>query len=185
MKKMLIKKRVRLPMIFLCSLSLGGCSGMGGGLSGSHNEITIDSDPQHASVYAEGTELGMTPLVIRPGEVFQARFTTGGATGGIAAFRYVGMLSIKKDGCKSYTTQVDDNILSRDIHVKLDCDPSYRAEKTPPATTEKAPVTPDAHVNKPDIAVEERLQRIESLYRKGLISEDEYRTLRKRILDTL
>lgn len=189
-------------IIFLSLLSLCGCSGYGGGTSGSHREITIDSDPQHATVYAEGTEIGMTPLVIRPDEVFQARFTMGDSdTGGIVAFRYVGMLSIKKDGCKSYTTQVDDNILARDIHVKLECDPAHPADKalpTPPAqapvsrdlqsdrpAADRAPASPDLETNRTAGDAEERLMRIESLYKKGLLSEEEYQTLRQRVLDTL
>jgi len=185
----MIKTHVRtlagVSMIFLSSLSLYGCSGFGGGISSSHNEITIDSDPQHAAVYAEGTEIGTTPLVIRPGDVFQARFTTGGETGGIAAFRYVGLLSIKKAGCKSFTTQVDDNILARDIHVKLECDPAHTAEKITPAVPEQAPVVRDPQTDMPVDDAEERLQRIESLYGKGLLSEEEYKALRQRVLDTL
>ena len=202
MRKSRGRSLAAVSIIFLSSLSLCGCSGYGGGTSGSHREITIESDPQHATVYAEGTEIGLTPLVIRPDEVFQARFTMGDSdTGGIVAFRYVGMLAIKKDGCKSYATQVDDNILAQDIHVKLECDPTYSADKALPPppeqapvnrdlqsdrlTSDRAPASKDVQMTEPAGDAEERLLRIESLYKKGLLSEEEYQTLRQRVLDTL
>jgi hypothetical protein len=136
----------------------------------------------------------MTPLVIKPNEVFQARFTTGGSDAdGIFVYRYVGTLAVKKPGCKPYTTQVNDNILSRDIHVKLECDPDYRpveAQPVAPApaavpSAAPAPTPTERKAVQPIGSAEERLQRIENLYKKGLLRDEEYRTLRQRILDTL
>ena len=174
-------------MLIASLLLLSGCSSLGGAATGSHQEITIDSDPRSATVYAEGTRIGVTPLVIRPDKVFQARFTMGDSeTGGIAAFRYVGILSVEKAGCKSYTTQVNDNILARDIQVTLDCDPAYISEKPqPPPEQVPAPASRDILPDAPAGDAEARLLRIESLYGKGLLSEEEYRHLRQRVLDTL
>jgi hypothetical protein len=178
----------------LIATSLSGCSGFGGDLLENRQQITIDSEPQAASVYAEGVEIGMTPLAITPGEVFQARFTSGsGDSDGIVVYRYVGTLSVKKPGCKPYSTQVNDNILSKDIYVKLECDPNYRPAEVQPASpahastspAASAPETPESRSIQPTGNAEERLQRIESLYKKGLLSEEEYRTLRQRVLDTL
>jgi hypothetical protein len=174
--------------------TLVGCSGYGGGLLESRQQITIDSAPQNASVYAEGVEIGMTPLVIKPGEVFEARFTGGDTqTGGLLVYGYVGTLSVKKTGCKAWSTQVNDNILSKDIHVELECGPDYQAVEVQPAAPApvavpsdvSAPTSPASRPLQPSASAEERLQRIESLHRKGLLSDEEYKALRQRVLDTL
>ncbi len=180
----------------LLAASLGGCGGFGGDLLDDRQQITIDSDPQNASVFAEGVEIGTTPLEIRPNEVFHARFTSGSrAEDGIITFRYVGTLSIKKPGCEPYTTQVNDNILSKDIQVTLVCDPNYRPVEAqpaiptpaagPPAAPAPAPAPQETRQVQPAGSAEERLLRIESLHRKGLLSDEEYQSLRQRILDTL
>ena len=178
----------------LIALALSGCSGFGGNLLENRQQITIDSDPQRATVFAEGVNIGMTPLVIKPNEVFQARFTGGDTeTGGLFVYRYVGTLAVKKPGCKPYITQVNDNILSRDIHVKLECDPDYQAVEAQPTvpqpaavpSAEPAPSSAGPKAVQPTGSAEERLQRIENLYNKGLLRDGEYRTLRQRVLDTL
>jgi cell division septation protein DedD len=210
------KNRAKLTSAVMATALLTGCSGYGGGMVESSQQITIDSDPNDAAVYANGAEIGTTPLSIRPGDVFQARFTSGSSdTDGIIAFRYVGTLMVRKPGCKDFTTQVNDNILASDIHVKLECDPAYIRDKARAVTPPQAPVTPEkapsvapypsattpdkthavtptrlpaTQKKTPDLSTgnaEQRLLRIESLHDKGLLSDEEYQSLRKRVLDTL
>ena len=182
-----------LTAILLTTVTLAGCSSYGGGTAGNGRQITINSDPQDATVLANGDEIGITPLSINPGNHFRASFTSGGSSGGLLVFRYVGTLAVKKPGCKDYSTQVDDYILSKDIDVKLECDPAYRPVAaqpvTPaPAAAPAAVATPAAPVKQPDLTsgnAKERLLRIESLYEEGLLSDDEYLSLRKRVLDGL
>lgn len=192
----------------MAAVLLTGCSGYGGGMVESGQQITIDSDPNDAAVYANGAEIGTTPLTIRPGEVFQARFTSGsGDSGGIIAFRYVGTLMVRKPGCKDFTTQVNDNILASDIQVKLECDPAYTPASTNAIAPDQAPAAPAkpqavpaktqtiapsqapaTQERQPDLTAgdaEQRLLRIDALHNKGLLSDEEYQTLRKRVLDTL
>ena len=95
-------------------------------------------------------------------------------------YRYKGKLVVKKPGCNDYVTEVDDNLLSRDISVKLECDPDYR----PPVAPTAATPTPVVQETIPASA-EERLLRIDALHKKGLINDDEHRTLRQKVLDTL
>ncbi len=177
----------------LITITLAGCSSFGGGDNGNGQQITINSDPQDATVLANGAEIGITPLTINPGDHFRASFTSGGSSGGFIVFRYVGTLAIKKPGCKDYSTQVNDNILSKDIDVKLECDPNYRAaavqsETSDQATAPAANPAPTAPAKQPELTAgdaEERLLRIESLHDKGLLSDEEYKSLRKRVLDGL
>ncbi|MEE4237128.1 MAG: hypothetical protein V2I51_10430, partial [Anderseniella sp.] len=127
------------------------------------------SEPAGATAHADGAELGATPLSIVPGNHFRSGFVG-------LSYRYVGKLSIKKAGCDTWTTDVNDAILAKDIHAKLKCDPNY--QPTAPATgTPAGAVTGDQSI--------ERLERIEALRKKGLISDEEYKQLRARILDKL
>jgi len=186
-------KYFALKTVLLTTITLAGCSSYGGGETGSGRQITINSDPQDATVLADGAEIGVTPLTMNPGNHFKASFTSGGSSGGIIAFRYVGTLAVKKPGCKDYSTQVDDNILSKDIDVKLECDPAYRPVAIQPVVPTPViapavvavPITPE---KQPDLTAgdaEERLLRIESLHKEGLLNDEEYQSLRKRVLDTL
>jgi hypothetical protein len=74
---------------------------------------------------------------------------------------------------------VDDYILSRDILATLECDPRLKqaAEPMEPPREAQPPPLPGR--------AEERLRRIEALHEKGLLSDEEYRSLRKRVLETL
>lgn len=150
---------------------LSACASTGGSSETQSGRIRITAEPAGAMAYADGAELGATPLTIAPGNHFRSGFVG-------FSYRYVGKLSIKKPGCETWSTEVNDAILSKDIHANLKCDPNYR-----PAAAAPAPGTP-AGTATGDQAIE-RLERIESLRRKGLISEEEYKQLRGRILEKL
>lgn len=149
-------------------LVTAGCAS----LAGAERTISISSDPPGAVVYASGVKVGETPLRIVPDKVFPPRFV--GLT-----YRAYGTLVIKKPGCKAYRRQVNDYVLSKDIHTRLQCNPNYHP----------APSTGSAATGsrKPAAAgsVAFRLRRLESLRKDGLITEQEYRSIRRRILQGL
>lgn len=149
-------------------LVLAGCAS----LPGERGTIAISSDPAGATVYASGVKVGETPLRIVPDKVFPPRFVG-------LSYRAYGMLVVKKPGCKEYSRPVNDYVLSKDIHVHLQCKPSSR----PAAATRPAP----RGSQKPAAAgsIELRLRRLEALRKDGLITEQEYRSIRKRILNGL
>lgn len=138
--------------------------------------IRVSSDPAGAVAYADGVELGATPLEIVPGSHFRAGFVG-------LSYRYHGTLSVKKPGCETWSVEVNDHVLSKDIHAKLKCDPDLRPPArpapSPPGPTRSSPGQPD------EDPYVERLERIETLHRKGLISDEEYGQLRARILEKL
>lgn len=158
-------------------LSLGGCASP----IKSTNTIRIESTPAGAAVYASGAELGETPLSIVPGEVFPSRFVTSAQEG--IVYRYTGTLTLKKPGCETYSTQVNDAVLSKDIQVKLTCDPNYQPPQ--PAAVEAAPVRSPAVQSPAGDPLAARLQRLEALHQQGLITDEEYQTQRRRILNEL
>lgn len=159
---------VALACVLSSAAALPGCSNV----IKEHRTTTITSDPTGATVLASGVEIGVTPLTIRPDEAFPPRFVG-------FEYRAAGTLMLKKDGCKPYSQQVDDAVLSKTIHVNLDCDPSYQAPQ--PAAG------PAPHMQSPamreDFAA--RLRRLDDLKKQGLISEQEYQQLRRKILNEL
>lgn len=154
------------PVGLLTAIMLGGCSSMGA--SGQTGSIKLATDPAGATAYADGSELGTTPFDIVPGQHFRSGFVG-------LSYRYYGKLSFKKPGCDTLSLDVDDHMLSKDVHAKLKCDPDYH----PPVATSAAQTTSVA------ASYAERLERIETLHRKNLINDKEYKNLRQRILDEL
>lgn len=163
-----------IAMLVTWTLFTGGCSNLGAVSTPDSQQIRITSEPQGATAFADGNEIGVTPFTLAPGNVFRTGFA--GSDSALIGYRYTGKLSVKKPGCRDYVTEVDDRLLSRDIHVQLDCDPDYRPAPAP-AASPQATGMPDGP--------EQRLRRIGDLHDKGLLSDDEYRLLRQRILDTL
>lgn len=149
---------------------LAGCAGTGSSGGSQSGQIKVTSEPAGAIAYADGTELGATPLAIVPGNHFRSGFVG-------LSYRYVGKLSIKKAGCDTWTTDVNDAILSKDIHAKLKCDPNYQPPAAAVGNMPAGAATGDQAI--------ERLERIEILHKKGLISDEEYKQARARIIDKL
>ena len=150
------------------TLGAAGCVGPLRGAASAH-AIRVISDPPGATVLADGRELGTTPLTIRPGEVFPARFVG-------REYRYVGTLTLRRPGCKPWSVQVNDAVLAKDVVARLECAPGAAAPA--PARTQ----APAAGGEDP-VAV--RLRRAKRLHDEGLITDEEYRALRRRILESL
>jgi hypothetical protein len=158
------------------AFALSGCGSMGGGSEKPSGRIKITSEPAGAVAYADGAELGATPLQIVPGDHFRAGFAG-------LSYRYIGKLMIKRPGCETWSTEVNDHLLSKDIHAKLKCDPNYQpAAPSASASGSTSDPMPGAPSRDPYI---ERLERIEALHKKGLLSDEEYKQLRARIIDKL
>ena len=155
--------------------TLSACAATGSSAERPAGKIRISSEPAGAVAYADGVELGATPLEIVPGSHFRAGFVG-------LSYRYHGSLSVKKPGCETWSIEVNDYVLSKDVHARLKCDPALQPPATAPSPAgppQSSPVQPDG-----DPYVE-RLERIETLHRKGLISDEEYGQLRARILEKL
>lgn len=143
-----------------------GCSSMVKGRS-----TNISSDPAGATVTASGVEIGTTPMEVVPDEIFPPRFVG-------FEYRAAGTLAVQKTGCEPFRVQVDDGTLAQDLHVELDCDPAAVA------ASELSPKpAPDQHGAPAGITA--RLETLETLRRRGLVSDVEYERLRQQILERL
>lgn len=143
------------------------------------DRITIDSEPQGAQVLVANKPVGVTPLAVVLDDVFPLHWTkrTDRDSGeGFAFYRRLDTLMIKKEGCDPYIAQVNTDDLARDIKINLKCDPNYK----PPVVVEPAGPAPVQRATAQSL--EQRLQQLESLKQKGLITSDEYNTQRQRIL---
>jgi hypothetical protein len=162
-----IHARGSVPAALAAVALLFGCAG----LEGPRETITIDSEPQGARVYVAGREIGVTPLKVVLDETFPRHWTSRAHPEEEAAFSYRRMetVDLKREGCETYTKVLVEQELKDDVRVSLKCDPNYR----PPAPATEAQT------------VEQRLRALEDLRSKGLVTDEEYRAQRQRILNSM
>ena len=93
-----------------------------------------------------------------------------------------GVLAIKKAGCEDYTLKVNDAIISQPIHAKLNC--TDKADTAVVAQPEIAS-QPGAVSSPATNSVEKRLRELQNLYDRGVITPEEYKATRERILSEI
>jgi hypothetical protein len=125
-------------------------------------------------------------MVISPDQAFPPKWQS-------QAYQFSGTLALKKPGCKDYFQAVSDSFLSKDIHINLECSgevtatPAAESDRTAEKAAPKyeAPIPADPSHGKATTAIEQRLLELQRLYKKGLITEQEYQATKKRILNEL
>jgi len=168
-------KRLRFVAVLFGSLIAGGCSSINGGSSASGEfkaqkaaegfAVRIESDPSGADVFAMGERIGMTPMVISSSDVFPSNYPKEKET-------FYGKVTLRKTGCSDLTRTVDKKLVL--MRAQLECGhPNSVA-------AEKPRVAPEIGGS-----AEQRLTRIKELLDKGLISEEEAKRARERIINEL
>jgi len=159
----------------ICALLLlQGCTGA----AVKQQAASVTSMPSGATVYANGAKLGITPLHHNLYKAFPASWNDW-------VLQATGALIVKMQGCEDYILNVDDYILSKPIHAKLTCSQAAQTKKEAPVKKENTSVK-TAPVDAPAKAgIEARLLKLESLYKKGVITKGEYEASRSRILSEL
>ena len=185
------RKFLALALISVSLIFLQGC---GSGRKG----ITIDSDPRGADILADGKNIGKTPMEIQQDDDFPPR--SYGRT-----YMGKGQLEIQKEGCEGFNREVNVFVLTSDIHASLKCTPGMMETESPAApaaaSTEAQPAVPAAKAATPAATttsspakkssaagsdeIEDRLTRLKALHDRGVISDEEYATQRKRILESI
>ena len=134
--------------------------------------ITVTSTPSGATVTANGDRLGETPLKVNIDKSFPRSWVPAEDYG--IVYRLSGKLTVEKSGCDDYTVPVSPTAPADDINVTLVC----REEQPAPSAPETAqPVISES--------MEQRLKKLDKLHRDGVISTDEYKQHRNRILGEL
>jgi hypothetical protein len=152
-------------------LLAAGCSPIGGPgnyfPAAGDNPIKIESDPSGAAVYVMGEKVGVTPLKISHKDVFPNTYPKEKES-------VYGRITLKKEGCSDFTRTVSAEIGNAGLHARLDCGDINPA---PSKTSRDAPRSSET--------VEQRLDKIKDLLNKGLITEEEAKQARERILKDL
>jgi hypothetical protein len=145
----------------LAALAIQGCT----------VPINVRTTPNGATVFANGQAIGTTPMEIDPEELFPRKF---------AGYQWErsGTLSFERVGCQPASLPVDNALMKESIRVKLECEPGAAAINplAAPAATAPATATPPEQTA-------ERLKELQRMLDEGLITDEEFRVLRQRVLD--
>ena len=168
--RMLVPLAISLTLLPACSINPFSSEQTDSGKQG--RIITVTSSPSGATVRANGSKLGETPLKVNIDKSFPRAWVRAEDYG--IVYRVSGKLTIEKRGCDEYTVPVSHIEPANDINVTLVC-------------TEEEPTPSSAETETPVISenMEQRLKKLDKLYRDGVISTDEYNQHRSRILGEL
>jgi hypothetical protein len=161
-------------MVISAVIMLQGCSGAAV-KEGEPADVT--SNPSGAEVYANGEKLGVTPLHYKLHKAFPAGWKN-------MMYQAQGVLMVKMDGCEDFTLQVNDYVLSNPVHADMVCGDEITPEVETTVSQEvKDPVSET--IASPQNEIENRLNELEDLYQRGVITREEYSETRERILSEI
>lgn len=158
-------KRSRKVLALVYLMLAAGCSSTGDMFPpAGNNPIKVESIPSGAEVYVMGTKIGLTPLEVSHMDVFPNTYPREKES-------MYGRITLKKEGCFDYTRSVSGEVSRSGLQAKLDCTDMHSSEAK------------DA--SRDNQTVEQRLNKIKDLLDKGLITEEEAKKARERILNEL
>lgn len=167
-----------LPVISIILLQACGIGSHRSGQADSGKKgrvIAVTSNPTGATVWANGSKLGETPLEVNLAKSFSREWVRGEEYG--VDYRINGKLTIQKSGCSDYTVPVSETAPSEDISITLVCTEKEQATSLVEPVKSTTSEVPDN--------MEQRLKKLEKLYQDGAITTDEYHQHRDRILGEL
>lgn len=151
------QRRWLAPALLAISL-IPGCAPLGA----IPDQIHVTSEPPGAEVYVMGEKAGVTPLNVNQSAVFPPRFPAEKQS-------LYGNIELRKAGCKNSIQRVSTGLVTKGVHVRLECDETAGAGKA----------------ESTGASIESRLRRVQELRDKGLITDQEAREIRQRILNGL
>jgi hypothetical protein len=166
--------------VILLAAVLTACAGSRAGTTGT-NTIRVESDPPDAEVWVMGKSWGRAPVEVPLKEVFPVVYSP-------YKYELHGKVRLVREGCEPLTLRAGSLRAGESLKGRLEC-----AEPLPPiapvAAEPEAPATapepPRAAPAAEPPEARERLLRLQRLRDEGLISEEEYEQLRRRVLDAL
>ena len=172
----------RIPVIMLnlklllisTVITIQGCSGS---TIQEEGPASVTSNPSGAEVYANGQKLGETPLHYKLYKAFPAGWKN-------MMYQAQGVLMVKMDGCEDFILQVNDYVLSKPVHAELVCSDKITPDAKSKGILEvKSPV--GESFASPQSDIEDRLNQLKDLYKRGVITTEEYSETRERILNEI
>lgn len=126
----------------------------------------VESVPSGAEVFVMGQRVGVTPLELEDARAFPMRYPPEQRA-------LYGRVVLRKEGCREYVVPLSVEASNHGIVAQLDCGGSSAAAGGPPVA---APAESSA-------PLDERLRSIDTLAEQGLISTEERRRTRARVLE--
>ena len=164
-------KRPETAIALFNLLFVAACSSTGGAGSyfpaAGNKPIQVESVPSGAEVYVMGKKIGVTPLEVSRRDVFPNTYPRDKES-------VYGRIVLKKEGCSDYTRTVSAEISNTGLHAQLDC-----------GNLASAPPVASGDESRNDRSAEQRLGKIKDLLNKGLITDEEAKKARERILNEL
>jgi hypothetical protein len=158
-------KHTKKTLALFSLLLAAGCSSTGGSgdlfAAAGDKPIRIESIPPGADVYVMGESIGVTPLTIHRDKVFPNLYPKDKES-------LYGKVTLRKPGCMDFTRTISTAIGNYGLHAQLDC--GDKSPATAPRTSE---------------TVEQRLDKVKDLLDKGMITAEEAKKARERILNSL
>jgi len=136
--------------------------------------VQIDSKPSGAGVYVMGKKVGETPMRISSSAPYPENYNKANRS-------LYGKIILKKEGCKDLIESVSDKSISSGINAVLDCnDGNNRATEHKMNSVAPRHVAPGRFDE-----LNQRLEEVKKLEKEGLITKDEAKKARERILKGL
>jgi hypothetical protein len=157
--------------------------GAGSDSSFKARRFLVESTPAGADVFVIGGKRGKTPLSLSERDIYPNWYPDDQS-------HLYGVIILRKAGCDDFTKRITLDDIGKGINAQLDCsqDATPAERRLPPAAhTQQAPPESAAPVQSMHAtAMQRRLRQLkvlQELLDDGLISEEEERTIRKRILN--
>lgn len=152
--------------------------------------ISITSNPSGADLYVMGKHAGTTPMKISNLDIYPVSYD-------LSNEMIYGMVFLRKDGCEEYSRRLTRSDINNGLTAVLNCGANVTSSlslqpvavpSTSPAVTTDVPAHAPAQQPRPVLLSlpERRLQQLKSLQQlhdEGLISDEEEKKMRRRILD--
>ena len=145
------------------------------------DKLDITSDPLGAEVVVMGARVGVTPLTLDQDRVFPVVYPREHQS-------LYGVVELRKPGCTTQSVKVGTKTVTKGVQVKLVCGEVAVPAAAVPAMRQSVPVPalePVREVSRDYSTYATRLRQIIELREKGLITEQESREIRQRILGEL
>lgn len=142
----------------------------------------VESTPGGADVFTIGGRIGKTPLSLSERDIYPNWYPDDQA-------HLYGMVILRKAGCNDYSKRLTLDDIGKGIMAQLDCNEAALPAKAGPETlhTQEAPHESTATGQSTHAATMQRrlrqLKVLQELLDDGLITDEEERTIRKRILN--
>lgn len=142
----------------------------------------VESTPVGADVFVIGGKLGKTPLRLSERDIYPNWYPDDQA-------HLYGMVILRKAGCDDYSKRLTLDDIGKGVQVQLDCNQDAApAEQAPKAVHAQQAPLESAPTGRSISAVimQRRLRQLkvlQELLDDGLITDEEERTIRKRILN--